>query len=275
MKRLVFWVIFCILTIYVVVIMYIYFNQHKIVLSPSPHYHPPPNSFNISQKFIQFGDNDSLHTWYIKNNKRKLTVLYFSGNAFNISHRLFHADVFNQLNINAIMFDYKGYGLSTGIINGKESFFESSALVYNYIRDSLAIPSDSIIFWGYSLGAPIAAELASEKNLLGFILESPVISVNQISREAYPYLPFSMINKFDFDMEDYIDKSSGPILLIHSEDDNVIPFRHVSNFYNNLVRQNKKMVIIHGRHRLSSFESFPIYFNGISSFIKGLTIKVE
>ena len=47
-----------------------------------------------------------------------------------------------------------------------------------------------------------------------------------------------MINKFDFDIEDYIDKSSGPILLIHSEDDNVIPFRHVSNFYNNLVRKS-------------------------------------
>ena len=275
MNKIVLWVIFGILTIYVVIIMYIYFNQHKIVLSPSPHYHPPPKSFNINQNFIQFDDNDSLHTWYINNNKRNLTVLYFSGNAFNISHRLFHADVFNQLDLNAIMFDYKGYGLSTGSIKGTESFYESSDLVYSFIIDSLEIPSDSIIFWGYSLGGPIAAELASGKNILGIILESTVISVNKISSEIYPYLPFSMINKFDFDMKDYIDKSSAPILFIHSEDDNVIPLRHVSTFYNNLVRQDKEMIKIKGEHRLSSFNSFPIYYNGISSFINSLTKKVE
>ena len=82
-----------ILSIYIIVIGYVYINQHNIILSPSPHYHPPPKSFNIVQNFIHFGDNDSLHTWYIKNNNKKMTALYFSGNAFNISHKLFHVDV--------------------------------------------------------------------------------------------------------------------------------------------------------------------------------------
>ena len=275
MNRIILWVIFGILSVYVVVILYLYFNQHNIVLSPSPHYHPPPKSFNITQNFIQFGDNDSLHTWYIKNNKRKLTALYFSGNSFNISYRLFHADVFNQLDLNAIMFDYKGYGLSTGLINGTESFYESSDIVYTYLTDSLEIPLDSIIFWGYSMGAPIAVELASGENILGLILESPVISINKITSENYPYLPFSLINKFDFDIEDYIDKTSAPILIIHSEDDNVIPFRHVSTFYNNLVKENKELIKIKGEHRQSSFNSFSIYYNGVSSFIYDLTKKVK
>ena len=111
--------------LYFGVVLYVYFNQTSIIFSPSPNYHPPPKSFNISQKFIPFGNNDSLHTWYIKNNKRNLTILYFSGNAFNISHRLFHVDVFNQLEINAIMFDYKGFGLSTGFIDGKIVFMKA------------------------------------------------------------------------------------------------------------------------------------------------------
>ena len=131
MSRLILWIISSIIVIYLLVIFYIYINQNKIIFSPSPDYHPPPKSFNISQKFIQFGNNDSLHTWYVKNNNRNLTILYFTGNAFNISHRLFHVDVFNQLDINAVMFDYKGYGLSTGSIKGKNSFYESGALVYN------------------------------------------------------------------------------------------------------------------------------------------------
>ena len=262
-----------ILTIYFIIIIYLYFNQHKIILSPSPHYHPPPKSFNITQRFIHFDNNDSLHTWYIKNNNKKITVLYFSGNAFNISHRLFHVDVFNQLDINAIMFDYKGYGLSTGSIIGKESFFESSELVYNFMIDSLGVPTDSMLFWGYSLGGPIAAQLASGKNIHGIVLESPVISVNKISKEIYPYLPFSIINKFDFNIEDFIYASNAHILVIHSEEDNIIPFRHVSDFFNNLNRKNKKMIRIHGQHRLSSFDSFPIYYKGVSSFIKGLTKK--
>ena len=275
MNRLLLWIISGSLSLYILIIGYVYFNQRNIVLSPSSDYHPPPKSFNITQNFIQFGDNDSLHTWHVSNNKNDLTILYFSGNAFNISHRLFHIDVFNQLNINAVMFDYKGYGLSTGLIKNKESFFESSELVYDYMIDDLGVPSDSIIFWGYSLGSPIANELASKYNSLGIILESPVISINRISEERFPYIPFSIINKFDFDINDYIDQSNAPIILIHSEDDNVIPFKHALAFFNNLDRNNKMMIKINGNHRLSAFKSFPVYFDNIKLFISGLTERVN
>ena len=207
MNKVVSWALFAFFATYLIVVGYIYINQHNIVLSPSPHYHPPPKSFNIVQKYLPFNDNDSLHVWQIKNNEKKRTILYFGGNAFNISHRLFHVDVFNQLGINAVMFDYKGYGPSTGSIKSKETFFESSALTYNYMVDSLSIPADSMIFWGYSLGAPIATELASGKEILGIILESPVISVNKISKETYPYLRFPMINKCDFNIYAHIDGS--------------------------------------------------------------------
>ena len=175
------------------------------------------------------------------------------------------------LNLNAVMFDYKGYGLSNGLIEGRESFFESSELVYNYMIEDLGISPDSIIFWGYSLGSPIAAELASKKNCLGIILESPVISINKISKEKFPYLPFSMINKFDFNINHYIDKSDAPIILIHSSEDDVIPIRHALDFYNNLNRNNKKMLKIKGKHRLSAFNSFPVYFDNIKYFISDLT----
>ena len=275
MYKLLAWIISGVLSIYILIIAYVYINQANIVLSPSSDYHPPPKSFNITQNFIQFGNNDSLHTWYINNNNNNLTVLYFSGNAFNISHRLFHVDVFNQLNLNAVMFDYKGYGLSNGLIEGKESFFESSELVYNYMIEDLGISPDSIIFWGYSLGSPIAAELASKKNCLGIILESPVISINKISKEKFPYLPFSMINKFDFNIDHYIDQSDAPIILIHSVEDDVIPIRHALEFYNNLNRNNKKMLKIKGKHRLSAFNSFPVYFDNIKSFISDLTKSVN
>ena len=275
MNRFLLWIISGALSLYISIIGYVYFNQHNIVLSPSSDYHPPPKSFNITQNFIQFGDNDSLHTWYVSNNKNDLTVLYFSGNAFNISHRLFHIDVFNQLNINAVMFDYKGYGLSTGLIERKESFFESSELVYDYMIDALGVSSDSIIFWGYSLGSPIAAELAMKYNSLAIILDSPVISINKISEERFPFIPFGIINKFDFDINQYIDQSKAPIILIHSEDDEVIPFRHALEFFNGLERNNKKMVKIKGVHRLSAFKSFPVYFDNIKLFISGLTERVN
>ena len=275
MRKLLAWIISGVLSIYVLIIAYVYINQANIVLSPSSDYHPPPKSFNITQNFIQFGNNDSLHTWYISNNNNNITVLYFSGNAFNISHRLFHVDVFNQLNLNAVMFDYKGYGLSNGLIQGKESFFESSELVYNYMIEDLGISPDSIIFWGYSLGSPIAAELASKKKCLGIILESPVISINKISKEKFPYLPFSMINKFDFNINHYIDQSDAPIILIHSVEDDVIPIRHALEFYNNLNRNNMKMLKIKGKHRQSAFNSFPIYFDNIKSFISDLTKSVN
>ena len=77
-----------------------------------------------------------------------------------------------------------------------------------------------------------------------------------------------MINKFDFNIYDHIDGSDSPLLLIHSTEDNVIPYQQVFNFFNDLNRENKKMIKIQGKHRMSSFDSFPKYYDGISSFIK-------
>ena len=141
--------------------------------------------------------------------------------------------------------------------------------------DELGIDSDSIIFWGYSLGSPIASELASRNNSLGIILESPVISINKISEERFPYIPFSVINKFNFDINQHINQSKSSVLIIHSKDDDVIPFRHVSVFFDNIERNNKKLIEINGTHRLSSSESFPVYFENIQSYISDLTKKVN
>ena len=69
MNKFLIWIILGAISIYILIIGYVYYNQHNIDLSPSSDYHPPPKSFNITQNFIQFGNNDSLHTWHINNNK--------------------------------------------------------------------------------------------------------------------------------------------------------------------------------------------------------------
>ena len=88
MKKIFSIIVSLFVSVYLICIGYFYFWQEKIIFHPERTYHPPPKSLSIKQHFISYGKNDSLHVWHLENNSFYPTVLYFSGNSFNISHIL-------------------------------------------------------------------------------------------------------------------------------------------------------------------------------------------
>lgn len=268
MKKIFSIIVSLFVSVYLICIGYFYFWQEKIIFHPERTYHPPPKSLSIKQHFISYGKNDSLHVWHLENNSFYPTVLYFSGNSFNISHRNFHIDLFKNLGLNAVMFDYRGYGSSSGSIDSKDSFYESGAMAFDFMLNKLKIPKDQIIFWGHSLGGPISAKTLGITKIRAIVLESPVTSIEDIGNRLYPFFPISYILKYDFNTYEHINNNKSPILLIHSKDDDTVPFLFAENLFQNIERNNKKFLVINGSHRLGSYDSFPRYYDGIKMFLK-------
>ena len=255
---------------YLICIGYFYFWQEKIIFHPEATYHPPPKSFAVEQHFIPYGRNDSLHLWHFRNNSFYPTVLYFSGNSFNISHRNFHVDLFNQLGLNAVMFDYRGYGSSSGSIDSKDSFYDSGTMAFNFLTNKLKVPKNQIIFWGHSLGGPISTKTLGSQKVRAVVLESPVTSIEEIGSRLYPFFPISYILKYDFNIYENINNNSSPVLLIHSKDDTTIPFLYAENLFGKIKRSNKKLLIIKGSHRFGSYDSYDTYYGGIRKFLSSI-----
>ena len=249
---------------------YFYFWQEKIIFHPESTYHPPPVSYDIDQHFMRYGETDSLHIWHYKNNSFYPTVLYFSGNSHNISHRIFHIDLFKNIGVNGVMFDYRGYGSSTGSIRSKDSFYDSGALALRFVVNKLKIPEDQIIIWGHSLGAPISLKILGRKKVRGIILESPVTSIEEISKALYPFFPISSLLKYDFNSFENINNNNSPIILIHSKDDNTVPFSLAKTLYESIKRSNKRILIINGSHSEGSYKSFKNYSSGIRKFLSSI-----
>lgn len=97
---------------------------------------------------------------------------------------------------------------------------------WHYLVGERRLPPDGIIVFGRSLGGAVAAELASRVTPAAVILESTFTSVKELGKHYYPYLPVSWIARIRYPVDEHIKSFDCPVLVIHSHQDDVVPFRH-------------------------------------------------
>src|SRR3989339_661608 len=113
---------FIFLGVYLVIVVYYFVFQKNIIFYPTNDYAPPPIGFDIEEVFIKTQDGEILHGWWMKREGASKTVLFFHGNAGNLTDRNFRLDIFKRLELNALMIDYRGYGKSSGKIRREKDF---------------------------------------------------------------------------------------------------------------------------------------------------------
>ena len=174
-------------------------------------------------------DYPSVHMWYFNNFRRGKTILFCHGNYGNITERKYVIRICQLLNINLLVFDYRGYGESTGIptINGIK---EDGLRVYEYLR-SRGVASDKIIIWGESLGGIVAAWLAAQVECFRLVLFSTFSTLEETIRfsdmAGWLKVPLSLmvLNVLgDISNKRNIRKAKCPVIIVHSEVDNLIPY---------------------------------------------------
>ncbi len=257
-------------SIYLVIIALVYYSQSSLIYHPNmpgKNLIATPEQIGLNYQNVQLvtADGVNLHGWFIPSSHAKGTIVFFHGNAGNISHRLESIDVFNGLDLNVFIIDYRGYGQSEGKVTEKGTYRDAEA-AWNYLTETRGISANKIIIFGRSLGASIATWLASKKTPAALILESGFTSIPSIAKRIYPYLPVRWLTYFKYDTKNYVKNLSCPVLVVHSKNDEIIPFDEGLELFE-AAPKNKQFLEMRGGHNDGFLITGSAYIEGLRTFI--------
>jgi fermentation-respiration switch protein FrsA (DUF1100 family) len=214
---------------------------------------------------IEAADGVELHGWFVPAEDARGTVLFFHGNAGNISHRLDSLRIFNDLGVNTFIIDYRGYGESAGSPS-EQGLYRDAEAAYRYLTEQEGIPPERIVAFGRSLGAAVAARMAAHHRMAGLILESAFISVPELAAELYPYLPVRMLARLRYDTRAYLERTTLPVLIVHSEEDETIRYRHGLALHQ-AAGERAGLLTIQGDHNTGFLRAGERYRDGLGQFL--------
>ena len=218
--------------LYVSFSLMLYLLQDRMVFLP----HMPgreldttPMSLGLEYEdaWIDTADGERLHGWFIPANEDRArgTLLFFHGNAGNISHRMESVLIFNRLGLNVLIVDYRGYGQSGGK-PGEKGTYRDARASWEYLVEHRGISSKDIVIFGRSLGGAVGAWLASQPDVepAAVIIESCFSSGVDMGKRLYPVLPIRLITRIGYPVKEYVTRIRAPLLVAHSRYDEIIPF---------------------------------------------------
>ncbi len=244
-----------------------FFFQPQMIFLPVKNINQTPRDWGLEYEDIFFStsDNIKLHGWFIPHKNAKRTVLFFHGNAGNISHRSKSIKIFHRLGFNVFIPDYRGYGKSEGHPS-EAGLYEDSYAAWHYLLSEKSLQSEQIILFGRSLGGAVATKLATREQPDALILESVFSSADDIAKSLYPGLSHLILLRFDFNNRAMIKHVHTPLLLMHSPDDELVPMEQGRNVFL-AANQPKKMFLLRGTHNNGFLQSQPDYEHQLEEFI--------
>jgi pimeloyl-ACP methyl ester carboxylesterase len=207
-----------------------------------------------------------LHAWLVPASEGRPIVLFCHGNGGNISDCLGTIRILHELDLHLLIFDYRGYGESSGRPSEGGTYRDVQA-AWRYLVGELGFAPAEIILFGRSLGAAVAAHLARDVRPGALILESPFISLPEIAARHYWYLPVRGLVRYRYSTVDAVEAVESPILVIHSADDEVVPIEHGRRVFDH-ARGPKRFLLILGAHADGFLTSGTRYTQGLRRFLE-------
>jgi len=208
-------------------------EQHFIYF-PDPRLVATPTLYGLAFEEVDFtaADEVRLHGWYLPGSSDQPVVLFCHGNAGNISHRLDNLRLLHQLGLNVFIFDYRGYGRSEGRAS-EVGIYADARGALDWLK-SRGWPSEQMIYFGRSLGAAVAVQLALESPPAGLILETPFTSIAAMGRHHYPvlYRLLGWLLAAEYDNLAKIEHIHTPLLIFQGDRDQVVPESMARRLFN-------------------------------------------
>ena len=252
--------------------------QDQLLFQPSSRLLATPDDAGIAYGTVRLDteDGETLHGWWIPapdvsretspDEPSEHTLLFFHGNAGNISGRLESVQQFHQLGLNVLIVDYRGYGQSTGSPS-EEGIYRDTAACWRYLTESKNLAPQKIIVFGRSMGGGPATWLAAQEQPGALILESVFTNVPDVGAHHYSFLPVRALATNQFDNESRVAEIDAPKLFIHSRGDRVVPFELGRKVYE-AAAEPKQFLEIEGGHNDGFLVSEESYLRTISGFLE-------
>jgi len=198
-------------------------------------------------------------------------VLFLHGNAGNISHRLDSIEIFHQLGLDVLIIDYRGYGESTGS-PGEAGTYTDAQTAWDYLVGERGIAPGRIVVFGRSLGGAVASWLAARTTPAAVILESCFTSGPDMAARLYPFLPARLITRLKYPVREYVTHISSPLLVVHSQQDEIIPFDMGETIFA-AAPEPKEMLVISGDHNGGFLLNRERYQATINAFLERYLVR--
>ncbi|WP_305264311.1 alpha/beta hydrolase [Nitrosomonas sp.] len=252
---------------YLGVVLLVYFGQPRLVYFPEKQLSITPEAIGLDYTSVNIAtsDGETLHGWWMSVPDAKGTVLFFHGNAGNISHRINYLEMFKRLGYNTLLFDYRGYGQSSGVPSESGTYLDAQA-AWRYLTETRDIAPAQIVLFGESLGGAVAAWLAVQEKPGLLALASTFTSVPDLAAEIYPFLPVRWISRFDYDTRKSLQLVTCPVFIAHSPQDEIIPFEHGQQLFQ-AAPEPKQFLELEGGHNIGFIFMQPLWIKSLGAFM--------
>jgi fermentation-respiration switch protein FrsA (DUF1100 family) len=226
---------------------------------------PDAQSLKFENLSLPVAKDDHISAWFLPSSSTTVSKVFLvcHGNGGNISHRLDLAKTLVDSGMAVLLFDYRGYGKSTGRPSEQKSYEDAQA-AYRWLREK-GFPPDAVVAYGESLGGGVAAELALREKLGGLVLQSTFTSIPDLGAELFPYLPVHLLATIKYDTRKKLPLIHVPVLVMHSRSDTLVSFHHAeANFA--AANEPKQFVEISGDHNDGPYANPPLFAGGIKKF---------
>jgi len=245
-----------------------YLAQPGMVFFPYSRLDATPKDWGLDYEDVHLRAEDGveLHGWFIPRAGAQKVLLFFHGNAGNISHRGESIAVFHRLGLNVFIPDYRGYGASKGKPS-EFGLYRDARAAWRYLTEERGIAPSDIVVFGRSLGGVVAAELASQERPGALILESSFSSAKDAAREIFPLLSRLVVLRYQLDAARYVRRAKCPVLVLHSPDDEIIPYPLGRKLFD-AAPDPKRFVQLRGGHNDGFILSQPDYQRALGEFLR-------
>jgi fermentation-respiration switch protein FrsA (DUF1100 family) len=215
-------------------------------------------------------DGVRLHAWWCRPRATgpgtaEMVVLWFHGNAGNLSHRAEMMLRLVEMPVQVVIVDYRGYGRSEGKPS-EDGLYRDADAAWRYLTTERGVAPQRVVVLGKSLGGAVAVDLASRVRAAGLIVQSSFTSIRDMARHHFPFIPGALV-RTRMDSLAKIDGVDGPKLFIHSPRDEVVPYALGRRLYDAAPEPKLFHVVQGARHNDTYLVGGVAYWRALQEFV--------
>ncbi|MEA2031480.1 MAG: alpha/beta hydrolase [candidate division Zixibacteria bacterium] len=244
----------------------VFFPTRELAITPNE------AGLDYEDLFIEVATGEKINGWLFRttagdDSKPAPLVFFCHGNGGNISHRFETIEFILSLGADIFIFDYRGYGLSDGSPSEKNIYADARAC-FDWLTTEDRYKPEQIVLFGRSLGGTVAIDLAQQVFCRGLIVESSLTSARAMASKMFPFFPVGLLLKYRLNSLDKIGDVNCPVLITHSQEDEIIPFEMGKQLFS-AVKSPKRFVALRGGHNERLYFQNNAYRNALVELLSG------
>src|SRR5436190_2902932 len=185
----------------------------------------PPDP-RIQDVILPLPTGERIHAWWLPVPNAAGAILYAHGNAGNLSHRGRGVVRWaTELNCSVLIYDYPGYGRSTGKVS-EQTCYAAAQAAWDWLTQEQKVAPAKVLLLGASLGGAMSIELARQHDCRAVVLLKAFTSIPDMAREMFPWLPARYLVRHGYDNLAKLPQIHRPVFIVHGTGDRVIPCAH-------------------------------------------------